>query len=101
MSCRYTCTAQRPAHARRKPTYRPTVSESPITHKCRFGLVIATGHESSAKRTVTIDMHEAASILTVKSSLFSQEAYFVLGITAHKADHDRLLLSPLEPVDTA
>jgi hypothetical protein len=40
-------------------------------------------------------------LLTIESSLFSQEAHFAVGIAADKAHYDGFFFAPLESVDTA
>lgn len=59
-----------------------------MTHKCRFGLVIAT---------VRISLHKVVSrpgqALAVQTSLFAKEAHLALCIATHEADDDGFFLS--------
>jgi hypothetical protein len=78
-----------------RSTYLLTVSESPTMQRCLFALVIAT------QSSVSITQNPWAKSLTVQSSLLPKKSHFVLRIAPHQTYNDRLLLSPLESINTA
>lgn len=92
------CDIRALVEASKGTTYRPTVSESPITHKCLFGRVMATVHRI---RLLAIDQSNGGcGRITIKTPLLSQKPNLVFRVTAHQTDNHSLLLPALKPVHT-
>lgn len=81
-------------------THLLTVSESPITVRECFGLVIATifRQPPSPERRV-LEERPAGMMLTVEPPLLSQESHFAFRIAPDEAEYHGRLLAALEAVD--
>lgn len=81
--------------------YRPTVSESPMTHRCLFGLVMATdlGQPWKEYKSLLLEDDDFESALTVQPPLLPKKTYLVVRVASYKTHYDGFLFAPLKAIN--